>query len=130
MCCVNPQMGERIRNITRFYFDFHWKQEGIIGCVINDPLAVAYFIDRTLCSGMEACTRIATEGLCIGQSVVDRFDFWKGHKNSYILTRTSPLFILCRCFFVQSSWCTRQNKPAHAGTDHERRRIMRKFSNQ
>ena len=91
MCCVNPQMGERIRNITRFYFDFHWKQEGIIGCVINDPLAVAYFIDRTLCSGMEACTRIATEGLCIGQSVVDRFDFWKGHKNSYILTRTSPL---------------------------------------
>ena len=40
---------------------------------------------------MEACTRIATEGLCIGQSVVDRFDFWKGHKNSYILTRTSPL---------------------------------------
>ena len=34
---------------------------------------------------------IATEGLCIGQSVVDRFDFWKGHKNSYILTRTSPL---------------------------------------
>ncbi len=25
--------------------DFHWEQEGIIGCVINDPLAVAYFID-------------------------------------------------------------------------------------
>ena len=72
---TNPVMGERITNITKFYLDFHWKQEGIIGCVINDPLAVAYFIDRTLCSGMEACTRIATEGLCIGQSVVDRFDF-------------------------------------------------------
>ena len=42
MCYVNPQIGERIRKITRFYFDFHWKQEGVIGCVINDPLAVAY----------------------------------------------------------------------------------------
>ena len=28
--------------------DFHWEQEGIIGCVINDPLAVAYFIDRSM----------------------------------------------------------------------------------
>ena len=90
MCYVNPPMGERIRKITRFYFDFHWKQEGVIGCVINDPLAVAYFIDRTLCSGIDACTRIATDGLCIGQSVVDGFDFWHGHKNSHILTRTSP----------------------------------------
>ena len=25
--------------------DFHWEYEGIIGCVINDPLAVAYFLD-------------------------------------------------------------------------------------
>ena len=91
MCCVNPLMGERIKRITRFYFDFHWMQEGIIGCVINDPLAVAYFIDRTLCSGMDACTRIETGGLCIGQSVVDGFDFWKGHKNSHILTNTSPV---------------------------------------
>ena len=29
--------------------------------------------------------------LSINGIVVDRFDFWKGHKNSYILTRTSPL---------------------------------------
>ena len=91
MCYVNPQIGERIRKITRFYFDFHWKQEGVIGCVINDPLAVAYFVDRTLCSGIDACTRIATDGLCIGQSVVDGFDFWHGHKNSHVLTKTSPL---------------------------------------
>lgn len=90
MCCVNPKMGDRIRRITRFYFDFHWKQEGIIGCVINDPLAVAYFIDRTLCSGISTCTKIAVEGLCRGQSVVDRFDFWNGHKNSYVLLHASP----------------------------------------
>ena len=33
--------------------DFHWEYEGIIGCVINDPLAVAYFTDRDMCTGFE-----------------------------------------------------------------------------
>ncbi len=45
-CCqMNPEEGEYLKAITRFYFDFHWKQERILGCVINDPLAVAYFIE-------------------------------------------------------------------------------------
>lgn len=91
MCYINPQMGERIRTITRFYFDFHWKQEGIIGCVINDPLAVAYYIEPELCSGFDACTKIETNGLCIGQSVVDAYDFWKGYKNSHVLTDVNTL---------------------------------------
>lgn len=85
---VNPVMGERIAAITRFYFDFHWKQEGVIGCVINDPLAVAYFIDRSLCSGFESYTTIETEGICLGQSVVDAYDIWQKQKNSIILTKT------------------------------------------
>lgn len=85
---VNPVMGKRIEAITRFYFDFHWKQEGVIGCVINDPLAVAYFIDRNLCSGFESYTTIETEGICLGQSVVDAMEFWKKPHNSYILTQT------------------------------------------
>ena len=44
MCRLDPEMGEFIRKITGFYMDFHWEQEGIIGCVINDPLAVAYLL--------------------------------------------------------------------------------------
>ena len=80
MCCLNPERGDFIRRITRFYFDFHWKQEGIIGCVINDPLAVAYFIDRTMCSGFAAHTEVETEGICLGQTVVDDHDFWKREK--------------------------------------------------
>lgn len=92
MCRLNPQMGERIRKITRFYLDFHWNQEGIIGCVINDPLAVAYFADRSLCSGFSAYTAIETQGISMGQSVVDRFEFWREkRKNSYILTKTDAL---------------------------------------
>ena len=48
---LDKDMAKYITEITRFYIDFHWEQEGIIGCVINDPLAVAYFIDRSLLRG-------------------------------------------------------------------------------
>ena len=53
---LHPFLGGKIEAITRFYLDFHWEQEGIIGCVINDPLAVAYFADHSICSGFDAYT--------------------------------------------------------------------------
>lgn len=91
MCRLNPETGGRIRKITRFYLDFHWEQEGIIGCVINDPLAAAYLIDHSLCTGFDAHTKIETEGICLGQSVVDACDFWKAPVNCHILNETSPV---------------------------------------
>ncbi|MTI61240.1 MAG: nucleoside hydrolase [Firmicutes bacterium] len=83
---LDPHKGEFVKNITGFYYDFHWKHEGIIGCVINDPLAVAYFINRELCSGFEAFTTIETEGISMGQTIVDTMGFWKKKENSYVLT--------------------------------------------
>ena len=107
MQSINPSMGSRIAAITRFYMDFHWKQEGIIGCVINDPLAVAYFIDRRLCSGLSCYTTIETEGICMGQSVSDTMDFWKKPHNSFILTQTDAFgfikFFLQRVIHAQES---------------------------
>ena len=68
--------------------DFHWEYEGIIGCVINDPLAVAYFLDPSLCSGIERYVEVETEGICRGQTVVDSMNFWKKEPNSLVLTET------------------------------------------
>ncbi len=85
---INKEKSEFISEIVPFYFDFHWEQEHIIGCVINDPLAVAYFIQPSLCTGFEAFTTVETEGICMGQSVVDSMNFWKQKPNSYILTET------------------------------------------
>lgn len=68
---LNPKTGAFVEKITKFYFDFHWQQEHLLGCVINDPLAVAYFADRSLCRGFEAYTQVETEGICLGQTVVD-----------------------------------------------------------
>ena len=99
---IHPSNGTFAKQITRFYDEFHWKYERIIGCVINDPLAVAYFINRDLCNGFEAYTTVVTDGICIGQTIVDSMDFWKKKKNSYVLTEVDQVnfmkFFLRRVF--------------------------------
>ncbi len=83
---INPQMGALIKKITRFYFDFHWQYERVIGCVINDPLAVAAFIDPEILHGFESFTTVAVDGVARGQSIVDAHDFWHEPENSQIMT--------------------------------------------
>lgn len=84
---LDEETAEFITKITRFYIDFHWHQEGIIGCVINDPLAVAYFIDRSLCEGFESFVEVVTEGIAMGQSIVDVENFYKKPSNAYVLNK-------------------------------------------
>lgn len=84
---LDDPKADFIVKITRFYVDFHKKQEGIDGCVINDPLAVGYFLDEDLCSGLNAYTTVETEGLSVGQSIVDEKGFWRKEANSHVLTR-------------------------------------------
>ncbi len=88
---IHPSNGTFAKQITHFYNEFHWKYERIIGCVINDPLAIAYFMDRELCSGIYAYTMVVTDGVCIGQTVVDSMNFWKKEKNSYVLTKVNQI---------------------------------------
>lgn len=83
---IGGEVSEFILAITRFYIDFHWKQEKTLGCVINDPLAVAYFIDNSLCTGITSYLDIVTEGVAIGQTLVDIGDFYKKTHNVKVLT--------------------------------------------
>ena len=83
---LDKDMAKYITEITRFYIDFHWEQEGIIGCVINDPLAVAYFIDRSLLRGFDSYVEVVHDGVAVGQSIVDSFNFYKNEPNSHVLT--------------------------------------------
>ena len=86
ICRLNPEMGDFIKKITKFYFDFHWQWEHIIGCVINDPLAVAYFMDRSICEGFDSFVQIETQGISMGQSVVDAMNFYRKNPNARVLT--------------------------------------------
>ena len=83
---LDKDMAKYITEITRFYIDFHWEQEGIIGCVINDPLAVAYFIDRSLLRWFDSYVEVVHDGVAVGQSIVDSFNFYKNEPNSHVLT--------------------------------------------
>lgn len=86
ICRLNKETGDFIRKITKFYFDFHWEWEHLIGCVINDPLAVAYFLDRSICQGFDSFVQIETQGLSLGQSVVDAMNFYRKEPNANVLT--------------------------------------------
>ena len=81
---LDPHEGAFIRKITKFYFDFHWQWEHLIGCVINDPLAVACFLDPEVCRGFSAHVEIVEEGICRGQSVVDAYDFYRRPHNAVV----------------------------------------------
>ncbi|SQB57568.1 nucleoside hydrolase [Clostridium perfringens] len=83
------EIGDFIYDITRFYVDFHWEQERTLGCVINDPLAVEYFINRELCDGFKAYVDISCEDISMGQSVVDVADFYKRRKNVFVLDKVN-----------------------------------------
>ena len=88
---LDPHTGAFTQKITKFYFDFHWKWEHLIGCVINDPLAVAYFACRDLCKGFESYVQIETKGISLGQSIVDSMNFYRHASNAIVLTEVDTI---------------------------------------
>lgn len=83
--------GKFIHDITRFYVDFHWKQERTLGCVINDPLVIAMLIDENLAECCEAFIEVETEGIAVAQTVCDRGGaFHSGKINAKVAYKVSP----------------------------------------
>ena len=95
MKAVRPDTGKIVEAMTRFYFAFHWKQEGVIGCVINDPLAVACLLQPQLLSGFSSYVEVETTGISIGQTVVDAMDFYHKPKNAIVYTRVDEKGFFC-----------------------------------
>lgn len=89
LSCLNDEKAEFIVKITRFYVDFHKRQEGLEGCVINDPLAIGCYLHPEFLNGIDVYTTVETKGLCVGQSVVDEKGFWKKAVNSHVLTEVN-----------------------------------------
>lgn len=86
---INLEVAGFIGKITRLYWDFHWEYEHIIGCVINDPLAVAHFLHEYLCHGFDSYVQLATEGIALGQTLVDAYHFWGKEANTQVLTHVN-----------------------------------------
>lgn len=83
---LNPNMREMLRQInsptarfiyeiTRFYVDFHWRQERTLGCIINDPLLLSDVLqERKLVDFVRADISVSTDELTRGESIVHLSD--------------------------------------------------------
>lgn len=90
---TNPNMGDFVEKITAYYMDFHWKQEGICGCVINDPLAVwaaSAWVDSVNLSLKTAYAVVCdNSGITRGQMIVDEANMYRKLPNCGILDKLS-----------------------------------------
>lgn len=88
---IGGKNGKFLHDITRFYVDFHWKQERTLGCVINDPLVIAMLLDEELVHCDPAYAEIETEGIAVAQSVCDADGhFHSGRINTNVAHQVSP----------------------------------------
>lgn len=98
--------GTFIKQITKFYFKFHWEWEHIIGCIINDPLAMAFYIQPQICTGFAAYVEIVTDGAARGQSIVDEYGFYKKKANAYVYHQVDT-FAFYHLFFERLFQCSK-----------------------
>lgn len=97
----NP-LGMTIHDMMQFYQDFHWKAERTLGCVVNDPLAIAAFIRPELVRGDELYFKVVTEGDAEGMTMGDPQGILGKAPNVKALTRVDSKgfmrFLLGRLF--------------------------------
>jgi purine nucleosidase len=83
-------MGQVIHRMTRQYNDFHWVQERVLGCVINDPLVVGAYHHPEWFEWTDVYAEVLTEGTSRGQLVVDWGNCWKREPNVSLALQVKP----------------------------------------
>ena len=82
---IEKEKSKFITEITRFYIDFHWQQEGIIGCVINDPLAI-FAADGYLLAKPYYALVCDNMDITRGQMILDAGTIYHKEPNCQIVT--------------------------------------------
>ncbi|MCI0554562.1 MAG: nucleoside hydrolase [Anaerolineae bacterium] len=92
-CILTSQDVERLQNIdspistfikdaTRFYMEYHDDYQGIEGCVINDPLALALTFAPELCDYQELPVDVdISGGVSMGKTFADFYNYEKKPAN-------------------------------------------------
>lgn len=89
------KIGKFIYDVTQFYMDFHRKAEHFDGCIINDILNIAYYLNPTVCSGITAPIAVVTEGITRGQILVDGMEmFYKENKKCFVLNQVDAGMVM------------------------------------
>lgn len=71
-----------IADATRFYMEFHDEFQGVQGCVINDPLALALTFAPELCDYQELPVEVdISGGISMGKTIGDFYNYNKKRAN-------------------------------------------------
>ena len=66
------RFGDFIWDITRFYQQFHERYHDMASIHTHDPSAIAYLVDPSLFVTVRGSMRVLTEGIGMGQTLLDR----------------------------------------------------------
>ncbi|HET9909041.1 MAG TPA: nucleoside hydrolase [Anaerolineales bacterium] len=80
-----------IKDATRFYMEYHDDYQGIEGCVINDPLALALTFAPQLCDYQELPVDVdISGGISTGKTLADFYNYGKKPANMKVALRVRP----------------------------------------
>jgi len=87
----NSPIPAFIRDTTKFYMEFHDAYQGLEGCVINDPLALALTFAPELCDYQELPVDVdLSGGVSMGKTFADFFNYNKKPANLKVALGVRP----------------------------------------
>ena len=88
---IDSPLTRFIADATRFYMEFHDEYQGVEGCVINDPLALALTFAPELCDYQELPVDVdISGGVSMGKTIADFYNYTKQPANLKVALRVHP----------------------------------------
>jgi len=88
---IDSPIPQFVRDTTNFYMEFHDDFQGIKGCVINDPLALALTFAPELCDYQELPVDVdISGGVSTGKTFADFYNYNKNPTNMKVALGVRP----------------------------------------
>ena len=82
---IDSPLTRFIADTTRFYMEFHDEYQGVEGCVINDPLALALTFAPQLCTYQYLPVEVDIfSGVSLGKTIADFYNYGKKQANMQV----------------------------------------------
>ena len=88
---IDSPLTHFVADATRFYMEFHDEYQGVEGCVINDPLALALTFAPELCDYKELPMDVdISGGISMGKTLADFYNYNKKPANMRVALGVRP----------------------------------------
>jgi len=88
---IDSPITKFIKDATKFYMEYHDDYQGIEGCVINDPLALALTFAPELCDYQELLVDVdLSGGVSMGKTFADFYNYGKKPANMKVALGVRP----------------------------------------